>query len=247
MEDKKGLYIAIIVAIGLVVSSWVFGSFWYNARLTNDSISVTGSARRRITSDVAKWGGSFSVSVTTAELKTGNEMVKKQIEEVKQFLKKNNIEDSEISFSPVSVYPNYTRRGDYNSDSFTEELSGYTLSSSFTVESKNLEAVSKASSGATDLVGSGIILSAYSVEFFYSKLSDLKIEMLAEATKDATTRADKIAENTNASLGKLKSARMGVMQITAPNSTDLSAEGYYDTSSKEKEITAIVRADFGIK
>jgi hypothetical protein len=247
MENKNGVYIAAIVALSIIISSWVFGSYWYSARLVNDSISVTGSARRRITSDVAKWGGSFSVSVSTNELKTGNEMVKKQIEEVKDFLKKNSIQDSEITFSPVSVYPNYTRRNEYNSENYTEELSGYTLSTSFTVESKNLDSVTKASSGATDLVGSGIILNAYSVEFFYSKLADLKIEMLAEATKDAATRAEKISENSNANLGKLKSARMGVMQITAPNSTDLSAEGYYDTSSKEKEITAIVRAEFGIK
>jgi hypothetical protein len=249
MEDKKGVYIAAIAALGLVISSWVFGSYWYSARLVNDSISVTGSARQRITSDIAKWEANFSVSVGMFGLQEGNESIKKQMEEIKVFLKKNGIAESEISFSPVSVsadfYDKVISKEDPNI--VTQVQSGYTLRTSFTVESKNLDALVKASGSATDLVSSGIILNAYSVEFYYSKLADLKVEMLAEATKDARARAEKIADNTKSSLGKLKSAQMGVMQITAPNSTDLSSEGYYDTSSKEKEITAIVRADFGIK
>ncbi len=86
-----------------------------------------------------------------------------------------------------------------------------------------------------------------SVSYYYSKLADLRVEMLGQATKDAQIRAQKIAENTGMKIGNLKSASMGVMQITAPNSTDLSAEGYYDVSSVEKEITAIVRADFSLR
>jgi hypothetical protein len=60
-------------------------------------------------------------------------------------------------------------------------------------------------------------------------------------------RAGKIVESAGSNLGKLRSASMGVMQITPVNSTDVSDYGYYDTTSIEKQITAIVRASFAVQ
>jgi hypothetical protein len=60
--------------------------------------------------------------------------------------------------------------------------------------------------------------------------------MIANATKDAKERAEKIAENAGSDLGNLKKATMGVIQITAPNSNeDFSYGGTYNTESKEKK------------
>ena len=69
----------------------------------------------------------------------------------------------------------------------------------------------------------------------------LKINMLAEATKDATARAEQIVGNANGRLGKLVEARMGAMQINPKGVSATSAEGNNDTTSYEKEITAVVR------
>ncbi len=83
--------------------------------------------------------------------------------------------------------------------------------------------------------------------YLYTKLGDLKIEMLAEATKDATARARQIADNSGAKLGAVREARMGVMQINPAHSTEVSDSGNNDTTSLEKEITAVVSAKFELR
>jgi hypothetical protein len=80
----------------------------------------------------------------------------------------------------------------------------------------------------------------------YTKIADLKVTMLAEATKDARKRAEMIAENAGNTLGKLKYADMGVIQITPLYSNEVSDYGMNDTYSLEKEITAIVHCEFEI-
>jgi len=83
--------------------------------------------------------------------------------------------------------------------------------------------------------------------YLYTKVSELKINMLAEANKDATTRAQQIVNNANGTLGKLVEAKMGVMQINPKNVSAVSDTGNNDTTAYEKEITAIVTARFTVK
>jgi hypothetical protein len=83
-------------------------------------------------------------------------------------------------------------------------------------------------------------------EYYYTKLSDIKIEIQAQAARDAMTRGERIAEATGRKLGTLKSARMGVLQITPENSNLTSDYGVNDISSIRKEIVAVVNANFEI-
>ncbi len=70
--------------------------------------------------------------------------------------------------------------------------------------------------------------------------------MLGEAAKDAKVRAEKIAASTGNSIGTVRSARMGVMQITAADSTEVSDAGISDTSSIDKDVTAVVNISFAV-
>ena len=70
--------------------------------------------------------------------------------------------------------------------------------------------------------------------------------MLAEAARDAHDRAQQIAGSNGRKAGDLRSAQMGVLQVTAADSTQFSGEGVNDTTSLEKDITAIVHATFAI-
>ena len=83
--------------------------------------------------------------------------------------------------------------------------------------------------------------------YYYTKLSELKIEMLAEASKDGRTRAERIlASAGNSKLGKLREADMGVININPANSTETSWDGNNDTTSLEKDIITIVHISFDI-
>ena len=82
-----------------------------------------------------------------------------------------------------------------------------------------LSKIENLSRNITEIINLGIELTSSPPSYFYSKLADVKHQMIADATKDAKQRAEKIAENAGSSLGKLKKATMGITQITAPNST----------------------------
>ena len=70
--------------------------------------------------------------------------------------------------------------------------------------------------------------------------------MLSEAAKDAKVRAEKIAESTGSSIGSVRSARMGGLQITPADSNEVSDMGMNDTSSLDKDITAVVNVAFAV-
>ncbi|HRI54143.1 MAG TPA: SIMPL domain-containing protein, partial [Pseudomonadota bacterium] len=72
-------------------------------------------------------------------------------------------------------------------------------------------------------------------------------QILGEATKDARTRADEIAANSGCSIGEVRQAQMGVIQITQPDSTEVSGYGRYDTSTIDKDVSVVVSLTLGIE
>lgn len=94
----------------------------------------------------------------------------------------------------------------------------------------------------------GIELSASSPSYYYTKLNELKIDLLAKASEDAKQRAKTIAKNSACGLGNLVSANMGVFQITGKNSNeDFSYGSSFNTSSKNKKASITVRVDYKIE
>ena len=84
-------------------------------------------------------------------------------------------------------------------------------------------------------------------KYIYTKVAEEKIEMLADATRDARARAERISSEGGGHLTGLHSADMGVFQITPLNRSDTSWEGMNDNTSVEKTITAVVTATFALK
>ena len=71
--------------------------------------------------------------------------------------------------------------------------------------------------------------------------------MLAKATEDAKQRATSMANSTGNKIGFMRSAKMGVFQITSVTSTDVSDYGENDTSSLDKKVMAVLTASFAIE
>ena len=72
-------------------------------------------------------------------------------------------------------------------------------------------------------------------EYFYTRLGELKVEMLAAAGKDARARADNILKNAGgATIGRLIDADMGIININPANSTETSEEGNNDTTTSRR-------------
>ncbi len=210
-------------------------------KFTNEVISVTGSAEKKIVSDYIVWSSSFSrrdAQMTVAFEKLGEDLGK-----VKQYLLSKGIKENEIVVSQIGTSILYKKNEEgYN----TNDIEGYSLNQSVEVRSYDVGKVSDVARQSTELIQQDIQFISQAPEFFYTKLSDLKVEMLAKATENAKTRAKSMAASTANKIGLMRSARMGIFQITPVNSYDVSWYGNNDTSSYEKKVTAVVTVDFAI-
>lgn len=85
------------------------------------------------------------------------------------------------------------------------------------------------------------------VKYIYTKLADIKVQMAAEAAKDARIRAEQVVKQSGSSLGPLLNARLGVMQINPALSTDVSGEGNNDQTSLDKDVISVVSSTFEVQ
>lgn len=230
---------ALILAVALLASVSIATYGFVKSRVQVNTITVTGSAKKQIKSDYVTWKGSFSrqsKSLSDAYSKLQGDLVI-----VKDYLNKEGISDKDYTVSAVNTQVNYIM---LPNGYMSSEVDSYKLSQDIDLRSGDIEGITKISRESTKLIQDGVQFQSLAPMYFYTKIADLKVDMLALATKDARNRADKIAENAGAKLISLKNAKMGVFQITPINSNDVSDYGINDTSSIEKEIMSVVNCTF---
>jgi hypothetical protein len=244
MNGEKNNYwsnAGVALAIGLVLSSIILGWSYTKNKKGDEAIAVTGSARKRIKSDLVVW--SAGVSSEAPQLAEAYRQTTESIPRVKQYLISKGVAENQITISSISTTTLKKRDED---GSETSEITGYLLRQQVEVRSNDVDKIAQIAREATELINQGILLESNSPQYSYTQLGGLKIEMLGEAAKDAKVRAEKIAASTGNSIGTVRSARMGVMQITAADSTEVSDAGISDTSSIDKDVTAVVNISFAV-
>jgi uncharacterized protein len=229
------------LALGLIISSLILGWSYRGSKKGDEAITVTGSAKRRIASDLVVWNA--GVSAQAPVLADSYAQLAGSIPRIKQYLLSKGIPEDQMTVSSITTMTNKGRDADGNE---TAEITGYTLSQQIEVRSNDVAKISQVAREATELINQGILIESSSPRYYYTKIGDLKVEMLGEAAKDAKERAERIASSTGNSIGSVRSAKMGVMQITAADSTDVSDYGVYDTSTIEKDMTAVVNVSFAV-
>ncbi|HVX86915.1 MAG TPA: SIMPL domain-containing protein [Phycisphaerae bacterium] len=246
-----GIFFALANVICVAILAWA----WLSVRLEPKTLNVTGSAHKDIDSDLITWSASYTAWGDT--LPAAYDKLKADQDKVAAFLKQSGIPDGNITFSQISTSKTFVKRevpqpainGVPQPSQWvdTDQVKMFSLTQTVKIESQDMKRVPEVARSITSLIKDGIEIDSGSPEYLYTKLSELKINMLAEATKDATNRATQIVTNANGHLGKLVEARMGVMQINPKGSSATSAEGNNDTTSFQKEITAVVEARFELR
>ena len=229
------------LALGFIISSAIIGWSYTKAKKGDEAITVTGSAKRRITSDLVVWYA--SVSAQAPALTDAYKQLSDSVPRIKQYLLSKGIPEDQMVISSITTVQQKARDSDGNE---TTEIVGYSLSQGITVRSNDVAKIGQIAREATELINQGILIESGAPQYYYTQIGDLKIEMLGEAAKDAKERAERIASSTGSSIGAVRSAKMGVLQITAADSTDVSDYGVYDTATIEKDMTAVVNVSFAV-
>jgi uncharacterized protein len=234
-----GMLAGLFLAAGLVLSAMLGTSAWMKIK-NSQFITVKGSVQKNIESDLAIWSGAFQVEAET--LLDAQHKIQANRVLVAKFLGDAGV--TNFSFTPINIEE--LKATQKAPDGFVSQRTrGFRLSQSVTVESGDVDRLDRLDS--TPLVEQGVIFTVGAPQFIYTKSGETKIEMLADATKDARARAEQIASQGGRSIARLQSADQGIFQITPVHSVATSWQGESDTSSRQKTITAVVTATFLLK
>ena len=241
---KNTIIVSAIVAVAFVLGLGLLGSAIKNRNQSTQTISVTGLGTKSFTSDLITWEGNFSR--TSFELQGAYEQLASDRRIIEQYLLSKGVKTEEMVFSAVDIQKQYNYSSDAQGNS-SRSFAGYLLSQKVMIESKEVDKIEAISRNITEIINRGVELTSAPPNYFFTGLSKVKQEMIAEATKDARARAERIAENAGSDLGSLSKATTGVIQITAPNSTEeYSWGGTYNTSSREKEASITIKLEYEI-
>jgi uncharacterized protein len=238
------------LALALVVSTAVAAFAWVTVKLAHTTtIDVRGSAKKRIVSDLAEWAASVSaVKPTRVEASVA---LKKDVEQVNQFLKDNGVKPESIRPSAIEVVELTHEETTEDGTKVRRKIiaDGWSATQRLEVASSDVERIERLSREATNLLEKGVVITSPAPSYLYTKYGELKIEMLAEASKDARVRAEKMLDSAGggARVGKVMGIDTGVININPANSTETSWEGNFDTTSFEKDIITTVKVRFEVK
>ena len=155
---------------------------------------------------------------------------------IRSFLSKKGVTPAELTVDPIST-----------ETVGSGTIRGYRLTRSFEVRSSRVRDIASVAEHSSTLLAGGIPLSADAPQYVYTKLPSLRPDLLAAATRDAQHRGRVLVDATGANLGGLRGVDVGVFQVTSPNSTEVEDYGVYDTSTLEKDVTAVVNVTFALK
>ncbi len=238
-NSNKIIYFGIIIGVCLIISALIASFTFYIVRSPVDTLSVTGSVRQNVTSDIAIWTSDFTRTVPAENLKEGYQMMQNDQKLVLDFFKDNGFNENDLNISPVFMEQLYM----YDPNAPKENL----LRQTVRIQSNDVDKITNMANGTQTLINQGVIFSIQSLEYYYSKLPELRIELIPDAISDAKLRAQKIAEGSGKKIGTIKSANLGVVQVLPVNSTEVSDWGTYDTSTIEKDVMIPVTVIFTLK
>ena len=227
------------ISVAIVITADQVTDTIEERRRVDDKISVTGSAREPISANLVRW-----TLVVANEAETparAARTLRGHLTEVRSFLRGAGIPADAVSASVVTserVVIQLSRRRKLIRHRVTQQLE---------VRTQDIDAVEPVATRVGELIERGIDVSAGSLRFLSTELTQAKLDALEAATEEAHRRAEILVKGLGGKLGRMRSSSLGVYQVTPRDSTDVSDYGINDTSSRDKDVTAVVTATFAVE
>ncbi len=227
----------VITLIGLAF----FGSqVIYNLKLADDTIEVTGSAKESVVADTGRLVINLEAKTGMFDQEVGVKSLETAVGVITKYLNDKKLSDIETPAGNNNATYYYPERGE-------AVQTGYSITRSIIVRGSDLDALKQMTNNTSPLSGNGYTVSVNGLELTYSKLDAMRVKLLSTAIADAKDRADAIASNSGRSVGPLRNAVGGVVQVLSQGSVEVNDYGSYDTSSMNKEVMVTARVTFGLE
>lgn len=228
---------ATVLVIGAIIVAGIGAYTAYDIKLSRDSVEVTGSAKEAVVADTARLIINLDTRTGINDQQFGYTRLEDATNKITTYLEEQGFSDYETP--SITSYPNYTYP-QYGEPIFT----GYSVNRQVIVRSDDIDGISAVANNIEPFTGTNYNVTTQSLELTYSKLDEMRVKLLSEAIKDAKARAEAIASESGRSVGVLRNASSGVVQVLPEGGIDISDYGMYDTQSVHKEVMVTVRATF---
>lgn len=218
---------ALIGAIGLTLGGYLLGDGLLRAKQADRSVTVRGLAERDVVADLATW--TISYSATSTNLAQAQAKMRSDTQAIKDFF-------GSLGFPQDALQPTGANVSSFVRDGVME----YTVRQRMALRSNDVARAEKAVAQQFDLVSRGVFLEEGSgMSYSFTKLNDIKPEMVAEATRDARAAAEQFAQDSGAGVGEIKNATQGYFSIEARDG-DRGGWGVSDTPYKKVRVVTTV-------
>lgn len=228
------LLVGAVIAIGIASAGYFIGQTMYNAKVALNTAEAKGLAERRVTADRVNWTVRFSnVAKTRGDISSLYEVSEAHQQTIVTILKESGFTENEIKLGVLDY-----RYQEYRDDNQTLVDQNHILTGSISLESDKVGLVDNARSKVNKLIAKGINIENYAPAYAFTKLNEIKPDMLKEATTNARIAANEFAENAGVKVGGIRSARQGSFFIRD------AGEQYGDTAKIEKDVRVVTNITF---
>ncbi len=228
------LLAGVAVAIGISLGGYFIGQTMYNAKVALNTAEAKGLAERRVKADRANWDIGYTVSGKTKNDIPGlYKKAEDNQDKILKLLKENGIEEKDIELGVI----NY-RYHEYRDDKQKLVDQTHSLEGTISVETDKVDLVNKVRTKVNKLIAEGIEIDNSPASYRFTKLNEIKPEMLREATTNARVAANEFAENAGVKVGGIRSARQGNFYVR-----DVGSE-YGDSRKIEKDVRVVTTITF---
>jgi hypothetical protein len=202
---------SLILTFGLGLSGFFIGNGILQSRTFDRYVTVKGLAEKEVNADNAIWPITFTI--TSNELKDLKNQLDKQSEQLVKFFSDHGIKTKELNLGVPSIID--TKANLYGGNNYNPFR--YIGKGRITVQTSNIDAINKAILDITDLLSEGIVIEQDDyrnrVEYQFSKLNEIKPDMINQATKEAREAAQQFAEDSGSEVGGIRKATQGYFSI----------------------------------
>ncbi len=225
---RRWLGSAAILALGLIAGGYLLGDGLTRARAADRSVTVRGLAERDVTADLAVWTIDYSASAP--DLATAQASVENDSRAIRGFF-------AGLGFPAADLQPTGVNVSQY-SDNGVPRI---TVRQTMTLRTRDVRRAQEAVRRQFELVRSGVALEEGSgMSYSFTKLNEVKPEMVAAATKNARASAEQFAQDSGAGVGGIKSASQGYFEITA-------RDGDGGLETPDKKVRVVTSVDFYLR
>jgi uncharacterized protein len=226
------------IGIAFVVVAQILAGTIRDVRHTRDTLSVTASARVPISANLVTW----TLAVASEDVATARaaRRERRAVGRVRKFLLSVGVPAEAIRPSVIASEVVVIRLPRHR------RLVRYRVSQQIEVRTKQIDVVEAAATRVGSLLEQGVDVSAEPLAYLSTQLAQAKLTALEQATAEARRRAEILAHGLGGKLGRMRSSSQGVYQVTPRDSTDVSDYGINDTSSRDKDVNAVVSATFAV-